>query len=55
VELDGVPSGPGVAEASEVAGEPLSVCEEVVLVDEDIRTDEVTAPATEYSRTEEEG
>lgn len=55
VELDGTPPGTEVVvEASEVAGEPLVLCEEVVLVDEDIRTNEATVPLVDCSETEEE-
>lgn len=54
VELDRVPSGTEVVEASEVAGGPFVACEEPVLVDEDIRVNEETTLLMDYSQTEEE-
>lgn len=54
VGLNGVPFGTEVVETGEVAGEPLVVCEEAVLVDEYFGTNEVTAPLVDCSQKAEE-
>ena len=51
VEMNDVLSETDVVDANEVAGEPFVVCEEAVLVDEDIRTgEELANPLTEERR-----
>jgi len=52
VELGGSLTENEVVEASDVAGDALVKCEEVVPVDEDIKVDEVAASVADYSQVE---